>query len=94
MPLLINSDWNSTNDDGELRLDTSRPVVFNSTGDDLPRAATELNLAPKAVDPPTTDQWKIGFLGGCGWSEMAENEVGNKSQPVAYLKSSEIIAGS
>lgn len=71
----------------KLGFDITGQAEFNGTGGNLPRAATELDLAPKSQNPLTTNPQQIDFLGGCGQSGMIEGDLGNKFEPILITKS-------
>ena len=87
MPLLVNGDWNSTDDDKKIRSSSSDHAESNCDGHATPAP----NRAPKAVNPSTADQWQIGSLGGCGWSEKTKGIMGNKTQVAMWPNSGENV---
>lgn len=54
MPLLVNGDWNSTDDDKKIRSGSSDHAESNCDGHATPAP----NRAPKAANPSTADQWQ------------------------------------
>ena len=90
LPLPVNGDGNSINNDGKLRPDSSDLDESNCALSDLPRAAMAADCAPKAVSFPTIVHGQNRGFRWWGWSKNDEGELRIKIQVVMQPNSSEI----
>lgn len=77
----------------KLGMETLGCEESNGIGGDHPRMATAPDRVPKVVNRPTADWLQIGFIGGCGWSEMEVGGVRSKNQFVVRSNSGRIDGG-
>ena len=90
LPLPVNGDWNSINDDGKLRPDSSDLDESNGAHGDLPRTMMAADCAPKVVSFPTVIHGQNRGFRWWGWSKNDEGELRIKIQVVMQPNSNEI----